>query len=245
MIDRVINDGLIAGFNKLIDLIPFMDSTVSTVPIPGWLSAYGCDTGGHTGPGSKWTPAGIVHADEYVVRKASRGPFERENPGLLDHINRHGTMAGYANGGMVRPVKGGRVTSGFGAGRGRYPHAGIDLAVPIGTPVFAAMDGTVLGFQPPGRTGRYVFLSHPGGRNTYYGHLSKPLVKPGQQVKQGQRIALSGNTGKSTGPHLHYETWSGGRPVNPAAYLSGASLPEGAEGAGGFFDPVAPFRALG
>src|SRR5690625_6667030 len=97
-------------------------------------------------------------------------------------------MAGYANGGMVRQVKGGRVTSGFGAGRGRYPHAGIDLAVPIGTPVFAAMDGTVLGFQPPGRTGRYVFLSHPGGRNTYYGHLSKPLVKPGQQVKQGQRI---------------------------------------------------------
>src|SRR5699024_11816497 len=81
-------------------------------------------------------------------------------------------MAGYANGGMVRPVKGGRVTSGFGAGRGRYPHAGIDLAVPIGTPVFAAMDGTVLSFQPPGRTGRYVFLSHPGGRNTYYGHLS-------------------------------------------------------------------------
>src|SRR5699024_10215271 len=122
---------------------------------------------------------------------------------------------------------------------------GIDLAVPIGTPVYAAMDGTVLGKQPPGRTGRYVFLSHPGGRNTYYGHLSRPLVSPGQAVKQGQKIALSGNTGKSTGPHLHYETWSGGRPVNPAAYLSGASLPEGAEGAGGFFDPVAPFRALG
>src|SRR5690625_2236913 len=144
MIDRVINDGLIAGFNKLIDLIPFMDSTVSTVPIPGWLSDYGYDTGGWTGPGSRLTPAGLVHADEYVVRKASRGPFERENPGLLDHINRHGTMAGYAKGGMVRPVKGGRYTSGFGAGRGSYTHAGQDIAVPIGTPVLAAMDGTVL-----------------------------------------------------------------------------------------------------
>src|SRR5699024_6695128 len=191
------------------------------------------------------TPAGIVHADEYVVRKASRGSFERENPGLLDHINRHGTMAGYAKGGMVRPVKGGRVTSGFGAGRGRYPHAGIDLAVPIGTPVYAAMDGTVLGKQPPGRTGRYVFLSHPGRLSTYYGRLSRLQFPREQRVKQGQRSALSCNTGKSTGPHLHYECGSGGRPVNPAAYLSGASLPEGAEGAGGFFDPVAPFRALG
>src|SRR5690625_7881570 len=53
MIDRVITDGLIAGFNKLIDLIPFMDSTVSTVPIPGWLSDYGYDTGGWTGPGAQ------------------------------------------------------------------------------------------------------------------------------------------------------------------------------------------------
>src|SRR5699024_1853687 len=212
---------------------------------PKWVHQYGYATGGWTGPGSRLTPAGFVHADEYVVRKASRGPFERENPGLLDHINRHGTMAGYAKGGMVRPVKGGRFTSGFGAGRGRYTHAGQDIAVPIGTPVYAAMDGTVLGHQPPGRTGRYVFLSHPGGRNTYYGHLSRPLVSPGDTVKQGQRIALSGNTGNSTGPHLHYETWTGGRPVNPFAYLSGAALPEGAEGAGGLFDPLAPFRALG
>src|SRR5690625_7354435 len=121
-------------------------------------------------------------------------------------------MAGYANGGMVRPVKGGRVTSGLGAGRGRYPHAGIDLAVPIGTPAFAAMGGTVLGFQPPGRTGRYVFLSHPGGRNTYYGHLSQPLVKPGQQVKQGQRIALYCTAGQASGIDLTYEKWRTGRP---------------------------------
>ena len=240
VIQDIFNDGLINALNK----IPGVN--IPDIPEPGWINQYA--TGGHTGPGSKWTPAGIVHADEYVVQKASRRPFERENPGLLDHINRHGTMAGYANGGMVRPVKGGRVTSGFGAGRGRYPHAGIDLAVPIGTPVFAAMDGTVLGFQPPGRTGRYVFLSHPGGRNTYYGHLSKPLVKPGQQVRQGQRIALSGNTGKSTGPHLHYETWRNGSPVNPAKYLSGAVLPlgqKGAEAGGGWFDPLAAVRALG
>src|SRR5699024_645013 len=159
-----------------------------------------------------------------------RRPFERENPGLLDHINRHGTMAGYANGGMVRQVKSGRVTSDCDDGSGRYQHAGIELAVPVGMPVIVDMDGKVVGFIPTGCTGRYVFLSHAGGRNTYYGHLSKPLVKPGQQVKQGQRIALSGNTGKSTGPHLHYETWRNGSPVNPAKYLSGAVLPLGQKG---------------
>ena len=244
VITRVINEGLIQGFNKIAEHLPGVNKLKGFKP-PKWVHQYGYATGGWTGPGSRLTPAGFVHADEYVVRKASRGPFERENPGLLDHINRHGTLAGYAKGGMVRPVKGGRFTSGFGAGRGRYSHAGQDIAVPIGTPVYAAMDGTVLGHQPPGRTGRYVFLSHPGGRNTYYGHLSRALVSPGDTVKQGQRIALSGNTGNSTGPHLHYETWTGGRPVNPLAYLSGAALPEGAEGAGGIFDPLAPFRALG
>src|SRR5699024_9388144 len=168
---------------------------------------------------------------------------ERENPGLLDHINRYGTMAGYASGGLVRPVNG-RFTSGFGAGRGRYPHAGVDWAVPIGTPVKAALAGTVLGRQPVGRTGRYVFLAHPGNRNTYYGHLSRPMVSPGDEVAKGQVIGLSGNTGNSTGPHLHFETWTGGKPVNPLSYMGG--LPASADGGegGGWFDPLAPLRAI-
>src|SRR5699024_9121403 len=118
----VISRGLIAGCNRSIaDHVPGV-STLDRIAVPQALknASRGYATGGWTGPGARLTPAGIVHADEYVVRKASRGSFERENPGLLDHINRHGTMAGYAKGGMVRPVKGGRVTSGFGAGRGRY-----------------------------------------------------------------------------------------------------------------------------
>src|SRR5690625_2422780 len=250
MIDRVINDGLIAGFNKLIDLIPFMDSTVSTVPIPGWLSDYGYDTGGWTGPGARLTPAGLVHADEYVVRKASRGPFERENPGLLDHINRHGTLSGYAKGGMVRPVSG-PTTSTFGASRGRYPHAGIDFAVPIGTPVSAALDGTVANRGTNivvGRTGKGMLLSHSNNRYTYYGHLSSFVAGIGDAVSKGMMIARSGNTGNSTGPHLHFETWSGNTPQDPAKYLNGAILP-GAQkgidsGGGGWFDPIAPLRAL-
>lgn len=196
--------------------------------------------GGWTGPGHKYQEAGVVHADEFVIRKESQRSIERSAPGFMDSLNRFGAQAlGYANGGLVRPVRGGALTSGFGASRGRYPHAGLDFAVPIGTPVHAAMDGTVLGHQPTGRTGRYVFLSHPGNRNTYYGHLSQPQVSPGQQVKAGQQIGLSGNTGRSTGPHLHWETWTGGKPVNPAAYLNGAMLPEGGvSGDGGGFNPL-------
>ena len=244
VIDSVINKGLIKGFNKLVDWIPGIKG-LSDVPIPGWMTKMGFAEGGWTGHGTTYQPAGIVHADEFVVRKLARNRFERENPGLLDHVNRHGTLAGYSGGGLVRPVNG-RFTSGFGAGRGRYPHAGVDWAVPIGTPVKAALAGTALGRQPAGRTGRYVFLSHPGNRNTYYGHLSRPMVSAGDSVAKGQVIGLSGNTGRSTGPHLHFETWTGGKPVNPLSYMGG--LPASADGGesddGGWFDVLAPVKAL-
>lgn len=248
VINDVLNEGLIKGFNELKNLIPFMseDSDIGAIPIPSKLKeAAGFADGGWTGPGGRLDPAGIVHADEFVVRKAARGRFERENPGLLDHVNRFGTLAGYASGGLVRPVSG-PLTSRFGAGRGRYPHAGVDWAVPIGTPVKAALAGTVLGHQPVGRTGRYVFLAHPGNRNTYYGHLSRPMVSPGQEVAKGQVIGLSGNTGNSTGPHLHFETWTGGKPVNPLSYMGGLpASASGGETGGGWFDPLAPLRAIG
>lgn len=236
VIKDIFNDGLINTLNK----IPGVN--ISDIPMPKWAKEYA--DGGWTGPGSRLTPAGLVHADEYVVRKSSRGRFEGENPGLLDHINKHGTMAGYASGGLVRPVSG-PLTSRFGAGRGRYPHAGVDWAVPIGTPVKAALAGTALGRQPVGRTGRYVFLSHPGGRNTYYGHLSRPMVSAGDSVAKGQVIGLSGNTGRSTGPHLHFETWTGGKPVNPLQYMGGLPESSGGDEGGGWFDPLAPFRAIG
>lgn len=245
VIEKVINDGLIGGFNALIGLIPFMDLEVDPVPVPDWMKGYA--RGGWTGPGSKYDPAGIVHADEFVINKASRRRFEHLHPGLLSHINAHGDLAGYSSGGLVQPVRG-PVTSGFGASRGRYPHAGIDWAVPVGTPVRAALGGHVLrtgfGGVLPGRTGGGVYLGHEGDRQTYYGHLSKIMVKAGEEIAKGQIIALSGNTGNSTGPHLHFETHSGGKALNPANYLAGAMIPEG-DGSGGGWDPLAPLRALG
>ena len=95
------------------------------------------------------------------------------------------------------------------------PHNGVDFGIPSGTPVIAPSDGVVehVAFQAHG-AGRYIKIRH-GHITTVYMHLSKSLVKPGQTVRKGERIALSGNTGGSTGPHLHYEFHINGRPVNP------------------------------
>lgn len=112
----------------------------------------------------------------------------------------------------------GPITSGFGQRGGRL-HAGIDIAVPIGTPVAAAKDGTVVHAGAAGGYGTAVYLEHDSGEVTRYGHLSRLTVRRGQQVNRGDRIALSGNTGKSSGPHLHFEVRAGGRAVNPLPYL--------------------------
>lgn len=123
----------------------------------------------------------------------------------------------------VYPVWG-RLSSGFGRrkapkrGASTY-HKGIDLAVPIGTAVMASRGGTVTRAGWGSGYGYVVYIQHPDGVSTRYGHLSKVLVKVGQTVSQGQKIALSGNTGVSTGPHLHFEVLIGGSQVNPLNYL--------------------------
>lgn len=127
-------------------------------------------------------------------------------------------------GGSARPVRGGRLTSLFGPRWGGH-HAGIDWAVPIGTPVHAWRSGVVARAGRnvlQGRTGIGMLLAHAGGLGSYYGHLSQALARPGQTVMAGSRIALSGNTGRSTGPHLHFEISKGNNPhnvVNPLAYF--------------------------
>lgn len=125
----------------------------------------------------------------------------------------------------VKPIAGGRLSSGFGARsaptRGASTnHKGVDWAVPIGTTVVASNAGTVVHAGWASGYGYAVYINHSDGRQTRYGHLSKVLVKPGQTVSQGERIALSGNTGRSTGPHLHFEIRIGGSAVNPLKYLN-------------------------
>ncbi len=94
------------------------------------------------------------------------------------------------------------------------PHNGTDFAVPVGTPVLATGDGVVVKATTNAATGRYVVIRHNGKYSTVYMHMSKLLVKAGQKVSQGQKIGLSGNTGRSTGPHIHYEFRINNRPVN-------------------------------
>ena len=109
----------------------------------------------------------------------------------------------------VLPVDGARLTSGFGARWGTL-HAGIDLAAPMQTPEFAVMDGVVLEAGPASGFGLAVYIQHENGDVTVYGHMDSILVDAGQVVRAGDTIALLGNRGQSTGPHLHFEVHVGG-----------------------------------
>ncbi len=95
------------------------------------------------------------------------------------------------------------------------PHKGVDFGMPVGTPVYATGDGIVTRVKNHRYAGKYIEIKHEGRYMTRYMHLSRITVKRGQKIKRGERIALSGNTGRSTGPHLHYEIHIKGRTVNP------------------------------
>lgn len=125
----------------------------------------------------------------------------------------------------IKPISGGRLSSGFGGRKAPRKgastnHKGIDWATPIGTAVMASSGGTVTRAGWGSGYGYVVYIQHADGRETRYGHLSKVLVSVGQKVSQGQKIALSGNTGRSTGPHLHFEIRINGQAVNPLNYLN-------------------------
>lgn len=121
-------------------------------------------------------------------------------------------------GGCMWPASG-TVTSEFGNRWGRL-HAGIDIAAPTGTPIYAAQGGTVIFSGVQSGYGNVVVLSHGGGLTTLYAHQSRVAASNGQSVGQGDNIGYVGNTGRSTGPHLHFETRYGGSPRNPRGCLS-------------------------
>ena len=102
---------------------------------------------------------------------------------------------------------------------GRRSHKGIDLAAPVGTPIYATADGVVGRADWFSSYGLYVAIEHGGNLETRYGHMSRLNVAAGQQVRKGDIIGFVGTTGRSTGPHLHYEVRVAGEAVNPLPYL--------------------------
>lgn len=142
--------------------------------------------------------------------------------GEIDYFDLNGQSVRKA---LLRtPIDGARISSGF--GMRRHPilgyskmHKGVDFAAPRGTPVFAAGDGTIERANWFGAYGNYVKVKHTGDFATAYGHLSRFAdgIRPGKRVRQGQVIGYVGSTGRSTGPHLHYEVIRAGAQVNPAS----------------------------
>ena len=138
-----------------------------------------------------------------------------------------GTVAG-----LSQPVAAGRLTQPFGCTSeelepwsescpGHHWHSGVDLAADPGTPVAAAGAGIARVGDDPTGYGTYVVLTHPGRLQTLYGHLAAALVRDGDRVEARQTIGQVGSTGRSTGPHLHFEVHIDGTPVDPLGFLPG------------------------
>ncbi len=145
----------------------------------------------------------------------------------MQHLHRlHDAQRGEENELTRLPVQPVRITSGFGRrtdpfGRGKAFHSGVDFAAPAGTPVRAAGDGLVVDASFHKDYGNVVRINHGDGCITLYGHNRKLLVHTGDVVLAGQEIAEVGSTGRSTGPHLHFEVREDGQRVDPKRYLAG------------------------
>jgi len=137
------------------------------------------------------------------------------------HLDQQSTQL--ASSPSIWPVNG-WVTSGFGYRRSPFTgarqfHAGLDVSTPIGTDIIAPAEGVVTRISWEPGFGRFLTIDHGSGVITRYGHLSQAYVKPGRRVKRGEVVAAVGNSGRSTGPHLHYEVLINGIPVNPLNYI--------------------------
>ncbi len=124
----------------------------------------------------------------------------------------------------IRPIHGGYLSSRFGrridpfTGKPAF-HRGVDFSAPTGTPVYATADGIVLRASRRGRMGKMVEIDHGNGLTTRYGHLNGYTVRRGQKVRRGDLIGYVGNTGRSTGPHVHYEVVQNGQAQNPFLFI--------------------------
>ncbi|WP_240035696.1 M23 family metallopeptidase [Hwanghaeella grinnelliae] len=162
---------------------------------------------------------GAIQVAEMTVRGELHRYYRfKDEHGFWDYFDEKGQSVRKA---LLRtPIDGARLTSGF--GKRKHPilgytkmHRGVDFAAPTGTPIYAAGDGTVEVAGRNGGYGNYIRIRHNGTYKTAYAHLSRIKVKKGSHVRQGQVIGMVGTTGRSTGPHLHYEVHQNNKQTNP------------------------------
>jgi murein DD-endopeptidase MepM/ murein hydrolase activator NlpD len=199
--------------------------TVSVEPLDKMFSAAGLSSEnlieqvrqGYSGLGGPLTPLTLSTKGEEPSAEQLRANAILHG---LDRLNLYRIAAQKAPFGM--PVKSAfRYTSGFGPRWGRM-HYGTDLAASYGTPIYATADGVVTHAGWSNGYGRLIKIQHSFGIETRYGHLSKLRVKVGDRVSRGDRIGDMGNSGRSTGTHLHYEVRVGSKPINPMTYIKAA-----------------------
>lgn len=161
--------------------------------------------------GADIVPDPVQFAATLPVAPAIRARMVRAGPGIEAGPSepRHWPLddAGY--------VTRGQAATGPGANSGAEAHPGVDIAVPTGSPVRASGGGTVLQSGEQAEYGLFVLIEHPGGYQTMYGHLSRVIVAAGQAVDARQVVGLSGSTGRSSAPHLHFEIRSEGQAIDP------------------------------
>ncbi len=119
------------------------------------------------------------------------------------------------------PLESYRYVRGYSLTNWKRPHRGVDLAAPMRTDIHSMADGTVLKSGPMGSYGNLVVIDHGRGFSSVYAHCAKNVVRVGQRVRRGQTVALLGSTGRSTGPHLHFEIRYNGKAVDPEKYIMG------------------------
>lgn len=221
VINTVWNNGLRAALN----LIPGVNLGKAS-PIKGYAD------GGYTGHGTKYQPAGIVHAGEYVFTKAEVNRLG--GPSMLESLKK--SLPGYATGGRVHPI-------GSGIGNTYRGHTGRDFPAGTGTPVRAAGAGTITSTPRLARSyGWHIRQRLDEGLNAIYAHLSRIGVSPGQRVTAGQVIGGVGSTGNSTGPHLHFEI--NGSDAATVGFLRGSAVSKMGAATGALAGPTAKQKGL-
>lgn len=186
------------------------------------------EVGGQTGDFSRGYLS--LHRQEVAVRKMQDFLDSLSQAARLEEVRQQdllhalrGSKGILTSLPSIWPVTG-FVTSNFGGRRSPFGgtsqfHKGLDISNKIGTPILATADGTVILAAPDGAYGNSVELDHGGGIVTKYAHMQRSIVKQGQWVKRGEVLGYIGMTGRTTGPHLHYEVRLNGVPVNPIRYI--------------------------